>query len=208
MNWKNWKFDLFRNWPIIGEEIQRDHYNKVLAEIEGVRKRFNHPKVTLTDSIHCLYDCLKGLDIRLYDDFSWYPNVGISAYTKTSQEATALLRMILTGGIPRYDEYFKELYAVDHETGFLDWYSNPESTDELLGQFMLILDLYCEDNPKDDEYGERYKFEYQRKELKPSLLDFFSSRYFRLVLDDFITLVRLAIHTQLRRLNGEVQQNP
>lgn len=208
MQWKNWKYDLFRNWPVIGKDIQRDHYNKVSAEIEGVLKRFNHPKVTLTDSVRCLYDCLKGLDIRLHDDFSWYPNVAISAYTKTSYDASALLHMTLAGGFPRYDEYFKELYVSNHETSFLDWYSNPESAEEFLGQFMLILHLYCEDNPVDEEYGEQYRFDYQRKELKPGLLDFFSSRYFRLVLDDFITLVRLAIHTQLRRLNGEVQQNP
>ena len=206
MNWGRLKFQLFGNWPVIGKQIQLDYYNSVIERITNIEKRYNSPRVGYDTHIHSLYDCLYGSMIELDEDIQWFLTLGITTYTKTSAMASECLQRIIKGEIFKYEEYFKELNVSSRETEMLDWYSNYEDTAAFMGDYLYMMQVYCLENPLDDndETGagaEVYK-DSNRWEINRSTLDFINSSHFRLMLDDFITVIKLSIDSQIRRLNG------
>lgn len=202
MNWGALKFNLFGDWPLIGHQIKLGYYRSVMDKVENIEKRFNKPMVKFEDNIHALYDCLQGSKITIHEDFDWFLVLGITTYTKTARKTVEFFDRLVEGELFKFEEYFKELNVSSRETAFLDWYSNFEDAQDFLDGFMYMMQLYCLENPLNEEEGEVYKGS-NRWEIKKGTLEFLNSSYFRLVLDDFITLVKLSIDSQVRRLNGE-----
>ena len=193
---------IFGLLPKLGKGLKLIKYRQVIEKLEFVEKQFNKPMVSFDANIHALYDCLQGPVVELDEDFDWFMTLGITTYTETSGLASEFISRVLNNEFFKYDEYFKELNVSSRETEFLAWYSNIEATQGFLDQFMYLLQLYCIENPKDEELGDVYR-EDNRRELNKSTIAFFNSQHFRLMLDDFITMVKLSIHSQVRRINGE-----
>jgi len=201
MNWATIKFNLFGDLPVVGKQVSLSYYSSVMDRILFIEKQFNKPMVTFDANVHALYDCLQGSKIVMHEDFDWFLVLGITTYTKTSALTSQFFQRILNGELLKYDDYFKELNVSSRETAFLDWYSNFEDTQEFLGVFLGLMHMFCLENPIDEE-GEIYKGN-NRLEINRSTLEFINSSHFRLVLDDFITVMKLSIDSQVRRLNGE-----
>lgn len=198
------KLKVLGSMPWFGKGVQLTEYKRIIDKLDYIEKQFNKPMVSFDANIHALYDCLQGTEIELDDDFDWFMTLGITTYTETSGLALQFVTRILNDEYFKYDDYFKELNVINRETEFLEWYSNMDSIQLFMDRFSYMLKLYCLENPKeaDIEHGEAYN-ENNRLELNRSTLLFFGSQHFRLVLDDYITLVRLSIDSQVRRLNGE-----
>lgn len=202
MNWGALKFNLLGNLPLVGKQVSLSYYKSVMDKVLFIEKQFNKPMVTFDHNVHALYDCLQGAKIVLHEDFDWFLTLGITTYTKTSGMTSQFFARIIAGEVFKFEDYFKELNVSSRETAFLDWYSNFDDTQDFADVFIYMLQIYCLENPINEEEGEVYKGN-SRWEINKTTLDFISSSYFRLVLDDFITLVKLSVDSQVRRLNGE-----
>lgn len=201
MNWGVLKFSLFGELPFVGKQVSLSYYKSVMDKVLFIEKQFNKPMVTFDHNVHALYDCLQGAKIVLHEDFDWFLELGITTYTKTSGMTSQFFDRVIAGEFFKFEDYFKELNVSSRETAFLDWYSNFEDTQEFVDAFIYMMQIYCAENPLDEE-GEVYQGN-SRQEINKTTLDFISSSYFRLVLDDFITVIKLSIDSQVRRLNGE-----
>lgn len=198
------KFKLLGNLPFIGKRFQADYYNELMGQITKFDKLFNKPTVKFDQIIHDLYDCLVTAPLDVCEDFDWFMTLGITAHTKTSRDALAFLYELGESRPFKFDPYFKEFHVSSKETDFLAWYSNRDSAMQFVWMFMEVLQLYCLENPLDENDGAEFKE--HRKAINKPTMEFFNSSYFRLVLDDFITIVQLSIDSQLRRLNGEAKR--
>lgn len=203
MNWAKVKLKLFGNWPVIGKQIQVQHYTSLMDEVDLLEKQFNKARVRFEVIIRDLYDCLERSPVTLNEDFNWFLSISITSYTNTSTAAHYLLDRILKGEFFKYDLYIKELNVSSRETDFLDWYSSNYTVQMFMENFHYLMGLYCLENPLDEEHGDHTYKETNRLEINRSTLDFLNSSHFRLVLDDYLTMVRMSIDSQLRRLNGE-----
>lgn len=211
----NLLFKPFESIPYVGKRMKINKLNKVLLDIEDIKKQFNKPMVRFDDNIHRLYDCLKGLDLTLVEDYEWYLSLDITTRTKTSVGASRYITEHINNLFPKEDIYFRESNVSNISVRFLDWCNNTESLQEFVFKFLYVLDLYCEENPKvikcfsDDPeiqgdvfVGHNVYKPLRSKELNYSLLEFFNNNTFRLILDDFITSVQVVIYSQLGGLNG------
>lgn len=197
------KFKLLGNLPFIGKRVQSDYYKGLLAQIIKFEKQYNKPTVKFDQLIHDLYDCLASAPIAICEDFDWFLTLAITAHTKTSRDALEYLCALENGHSFQFDPYFKEFHVSSKETDFLAWYSNRETATSFIWRFLQVLQLYCLENPLDENEG--VPFSEHRKVINKQTMEFLNGSYFRLVLDDFITIVQLAIDSQLRRLNGEAE---
>lgn len=195
------KFKLLGNLPFIGKRVERDYYKELSAHIVKFEKQYNKPTVKFDQLIHDLYDCLAAAPIAICEDFDWFLTLAITAHTKTSGSALEFLHELEDRTAFPFDPYFKEFHVSSKETDFLAWYSNRETTMAFIWRFLQVLQLYCLENPLDENEG--VAFSEHRKAITKPMLEFFNGSYFRLVLDDFITIVQLAIDSQLRRLNDK-----
>lgn len=198
------KFKLLGNLPFIGKKVQLDYYSELMAHLTKFEKQYNKPTVKFDQLIHDLYDCLASAPLAICEDFDWFLTLAITAQTKTSRDALEFLCALEEGHPFQFDPYFKEFHVSSKETDFLAWYSNGETAMGFIWQFMQVLQLYCLENPLDENEG--VAFSEHRKAISKPMMEFMSGSYFRLVLDDFITIVQLAIDSQLRRLNGEAKR--
>lgn len=202
------------NVPLIGKRLKVARLNTVLSEVEHIKKQFNKPMVRFDDNMNGLYDCLKGLDMGLQEDIRWFLTLDITCYSKTSTEAATYLKRHLENGFPQEEHFFKNTSVGSLETAFMDWYSNLETAQAFVDQFIYVLDLYCSENPRkvkhleeldeqDDVGGSEVYRTVRNRELNQSLIEFFNNNQFRLILDDFLIMVEVVIYSQLRRLNGQ-----
>lgn len=207
--------DVFLNVPYFGKRFKIARLNSVLAEVAHIKKQFNKPMVRFDDNIHALYDCLRGLDLTLQEDIEWFLTLDITCYTKTSTEAAKYLNRHFENGFPKEEHFFKVLSVGSLETGLLDWYSNFDTAQEFIDLFFYVIDVYCAENlrsvkspafdpdEQDDVSGSVAYTDSRKREINPSLMDFFNSNTFKLVLEDFMVVIEVVIYSQLRRLNGE-----
>jgi len=200
----NQLFLLFKDLPVVGKPIKRKLFSEAISSIDLIIARAKHPMVSFDSTIHDLYDCLKNVPLELENDFEWLMTLDISAYTKTSGEALELLQRVVTDERFKFDPFFHQLGDITREREFLDWHSNHKATQTFIYKFAQLLHIYCLEFPKEHEREEGQRFDaVNRIELSVGLMEFFNSRYFKLMLDDFLTVVRIAIHSQLRLVNDK-----
>lgn len=198
-------FMLAKDLPVVGKYILRKHLLDTVTQLDEIAARSKRPMVSFDSTIHDLYDCLKDVPLRLENDFEWLMTLEIVAYSKTSGEITELLTRVVTDERFKFDPFFHSLGDVTRDRSLLEWYSNHQATQRFLYKFMQLLHVYCLEFPKEENREEGQQFnQHTRLELSVGLQEFFNSRYFKLTLDDFLTVVRIAIHSQLRTLNVKV----
>ena len=204
MNLALLKFKMLGNLPFVGKRVQVNYYNSLMEYLTNFEKRVNKPTVKFDQMIHGLYDCLVGAPIAICEDFDWFMTLGITAHTKTARDALAFVYALEEKHHFKFDPFFKEFHVSSKETDFLAWYSNADAATHFIWGFLQLLQLYCLENPLNEQEGDTFKE--HRTVITSPTLEFFNSSYFRLVLDDFITIVQIAIDSQLRRLNAEAER--
>jgi hypothetical protein len=192
--------------PLIRKWAGLAYYSELLTQVEQIEARFFSATVRFTDNMHLLYDCLlQATDVALEEDFAWFQTVAMNTYTKTSGEAHSLLAGLLEGKFLKVEDYFKE-YEVRKMTGLLHWYSSSYTVESFMATGLSIIGIYCEHNPhSNDEDGEDI-FTKKPLRLNQPLAAFITSRHFRLMVDDLLTVTRLAISSQIRVLDGEAKE--
>lgn len=194
------KFPLIHRWAGLS------YHRELLSEIERIEARFFSATVRFADNIHDLYDCLlQATDVALVEDFAWFHTIELNTYTKTSGDAHALLFGLLNNKYPKTEDFFKE-YEVRKMAGLLHWYSSSYTVESFMAAGLSVIGVYCEVNPRSSDLDGEDIFTKKPLRLNPSLAAFITSRHFRLMVDDLLTVTRLAISSQIRVLNGEANK--
>lgn len=192
--------------PLIGKWAGLAYYKELLIDIERIEARFFSATVRFADNINDLYDCLlQATDVVLEEDFAWFHTIELNTYTKTSGDAHALLAGLLDNKYLKVDDYFKE-YEVRKMASLLYWYSSSYTVESFMATGLSVIGVYCEVNPRSSDLDGEDIFTKKPLRLNQPLAAFITSRHFRLMVDDLLTVTRLAISSQIRVLNGEASK--
>lgn len=188
--------------PWVGRRLQLSYYQNLKLEVERIEAAFFSPTVRFTDQVHDLYDCLKGSEITLAEDFQWFHSLILNTYSKTAADAVHCLSSITNGWLLKTENYFKET-EVTKRVPLLQWYSNRDYVEQFISLGLVTLQAYTTRYPRLENEKVGPAIEKAKNVFwNPSLGNFCGSQYFKMILDDFITIVLIALESHIRRLNG------
>lgn len=195
----------FLNNTFMKRWVVAAYQRELLTEVQRVHERFNSATARFVDTVHDLYDCLKGAEIALYEDFRWFHGLGISTHTKTAAEAYELVRKVVEGYVFLKAE--DHLRQTDHakETPFINWYSHANDYQGFITLMLVVLENYCYHKPRDPELGPQFELGDQIR-WRNGAAEFCNGPYFKMMIDDLVTMVRLALDSNIRRLDAKAQK--
>lgn len=192
--------NLLSTWPFVGKRFRAAAVGQLLEQLDIVEKGFSSPSVRFAHNIHALHIALQGFDYNLQEDFGYFKGLEFNPYTKTSARAFALLDVIkLNNGLPELDLYFKDTLK-DSSHQFLDWYSNQNTVVGFVGNTIQLLNIYVRLNPLTED-GEPHIF--QPGEISYNTREFIGGRYFKLLVLDFIQVLKVLLHLEQRGNYGK-----
>lgn len=187
--------NLLSTWPLIGKRFRKDYITQLLAQLDTVEKSFDKVMVRFSHNIHNLHNALQGFDCDIVDDYPHYKTLSFPAYTKTSNQALKLLQDIKRhSNTTELETYFKGT-LINPGAPFLDWYSNRESVLSFIGGTVELIKDYVEAVPYSDDGT---VFAGVPKELNHCTQEFVSSRYFKLLILDFINALRIVLYLEVK----------
>ena len=197
---------LLKDVPLIQKWTRLEYYKEARLQLERIEARFSSATVRFTDNVHDLHECLLQMsEVTLVEDFEWFEGLHLNTYTKTSASVATLLWKLLEKQVVNVDDHFKE-YEVKKRTEFMQWYSNRPSLDAFIGNGFAMLAAYCDVNPRAferDHDHEEFTATTKSVQRNQPLDAFISSKNFRYMIDDLITIIRIALRSQIRVLDGE-----
>lgn len=197
----------FLNNTFMKRWVALAYQRELMAEIERVYERFNSATARFIDTVHDLYDCLKGADIALHEDFRWFAYLSISTHTKTAAEAHELVRKVVDGYVfLKAEDHLKQS---DHSqpSPLLNWYSHATDVQGFITLMMVVLENYCYHMPRDPEVGPEFVLGDQIR-WRNGAAEFCKSPHFKMMIDDLVVSVRLALVSNIRRLDVKAQKDP
>jgi len=190
---------LFR-FPLIGKVAEKKYCEEMLLELERFEARFFSSTVRFVDQIHDLYDCLERSTVSFNDDYNYVDGLVPKLHTRSSGRISTCLAKVFNNEIELLEVYFKTPDQSTQER-FTKWYSNDPSTNYFLNSSLLLMGVYCHRNPRDED-GVVHD---DQKQLpwNPAIKHFITSPYFKLVVMDVISVMKVALDVRLWRLNGK-----
>lgn len=188
-------FSLMSTWPIVGKHCRAKVAEQLLDTLDKVEKAFTSPVIRFVDNIAFLSRSFTGFDWTLQEDLRLYKSLRCTTFTRTTNAAHTLLeRLKEEGSPPNFENYFKDSVA-SNPTPFLDWYSNEQTLMSFISNSILLLEVYTLVNTPSDETTV-----YRGKEptASYSTLEFFKSRYFKLLVLDLIESLRIVLNLEVR----------
>lgn len=187
--------NLLSTWPLIGKRFRKDYIAQLLTQLNIVEKGFDKVMVRFSHNIHVLNNALQGFDCDIVDDYPHYKTLVLATYTKTSNQAYKLLQDIKRPtNTNEFSIYFNDT-LIDPNTPLLTWYSNRESVLSFIGAMVELIRDYAEAVPYSDDGT---VFVGDPKELNHCTQEFVSSRYFKLLILDFINTLRIVLYLEVK----------
>lgn len=195
-------FSLMSSWPMVGKLCRTKIAEHLLQALDKVEKDFTSPVVRFVDNIAYLGDALRSFDYALEEDLRLYKVLRITTFTKTSHTAYTLLeRLKVEGAPPNFEDYFKETVNPLPQP-LLDWYSNEASLAGFINNAILLLHEYSLVNTPS---GDRLVYKGTVPTTRFGTLEFFKSRYFKLLVLDLIQSLRIVLNLEVRGHHGKGQ---
>lgn len=195
----------FGDLPIVGTRIKIRYYNRLILRLEKINNQFGSVKIRFVTTLHELKGVVEEAhNIALEEDFRWFSETILDLNSTTSREVNEALKTILKGSPQKPEEGFREFGPIKRP--LISWYSNRESFDGFIEDAFLLLKTYCNLNPLNEETGDIYK-DGEIPEWNTIVKHFITSRYFKLMVQDLIVLLKLTLTSQIRMLNGEATKN-
>lgn len=186
--------------PVIGKATELRYYKGLLEEVERIEARWFSATVSFKTQIHDLYDCLNGPEIHFWEDFEWFDKLEVNTYSKTAADVVHCLSSITNGWSIKTEDYFKDV-EVTKRVPFMKWYSNSHYVEKFLGLAMITMEAYCLRFPRNPEEGPTYE-KAGNVYWNPAIANLVTGPYFKMIVDDFITIIRIGLDSHIRRLNG------
>lgn len=190
--------------PVIGKRIRIRYYNDLIKRLDNLNKQFSSTKIRFVTTMHELKVVIgEAHNIALEEDFRWFNTETIDVHSTTSKAINEALKTVLKGYPQQPSEGFRES-GVDSKL-VSNWYSNRSSFNGFIEDSYTLLLAYCDLNPVDAEIGEVYKGELI-PEWNNTLKNFIGSRYFKFMVQDLLSALKLTLTSQIRMLNGEATE--
>ena len=190
--------------PFVGNWARLEHCKWLLTQFDQVERGFNSPTVRFADALKLLYDnLLETSQLHFEEDFKWFNTIELNTFTKTSGEAHRLLEALHKGLTIDVEDFYRS-HEVRKNVGFMQWYSSSYTLDLFFANGVSTVGMYCEVNA--EQVSVEQALVAKKRPWNPPLDAFLASRYFKMMVEDLITVARIVVHSQIRVLNGEVQK--
>lgn len=177
------------------------YYKNLLRRLTEIEENFSKPTVRFRTNVWDLYDCLvRASKIPLEEDLDLFRYTELTISTKSSEKALEYMEVLLRGEASfKKEDYFKE---VDYSKpkNIIEWYSNIYSFQKFYDDAITIVGLWCLTNPKYEEGVSKY--DTTSNSVNRVLLEFLSSRDFKMIITDLINISRFNLEKNLGLLNG------
>lgn len=197
------KLSLLRVFSLTCNYGKKVYYRNLLNELGRIEGNFSKPSVRLRTNVWDSYNCLIRLaEIPLEEDLSLFRYQRLTISTKSSEGALKLMESLIEGERFKKETYFKSRDYLK-PTELINWYSNLYSFQKFYEHGVTIVGLWCSLNPKDEDGFSQDKVV---PLINQVLLDFLSSREFKIVLTDLINISRFNLEKNIGLFNDKEKE--